>query len=1238
MSQKRKLVKRSYTLLDKHENQQGTMARVEVKEKFSDGTKPKPRYESLIINGQKWQELFGKNTYKKGKTAIQHFVKPEANKQYDFIGHRDVRELKEILKNWSIEDTLEDNPGRYSKTITPLHPNVIDASKSHLNNGTAVEDKIRQIYTTLFERQKKVFKTNIQFEYLLYDTNGKNFKDYYGSNNTNIFDTAQTITNRKELNEFLDRLLNKDLMKKYIESRPSSKYKFWNFVSFTIKIIPLDTPIGCFCISMPKYILTNPYIYSLNYGDNLCLFRCLVLREKIKNKVGNKRPKTDKLTNSAISLYEEYYLKKYDANDTSYNGVAFHELERFEEFFKVNIHIYELREKDAQAKLIRQTSKDFKDDLYVNAFYFCNQMHFSYINNIQKYTDNFKCCKCDKFFDTGKTLGRHNRETDCSTKKTKFLFEKGIFSITNNVFKRVKDMGIKIPKLPGTDYDDTFYDYFACYDFEAIQAIMKSSDKKLKLKTRHLPVSVSIYSNIPGYPVECLINENGNLDDFFDRFIKYLKKLSLAAYKIEQRKAENIPIHMINYCEEMDKYFRFLPVIGFNSGRYDMNMCKRYIFNALLENNEFDNFKVKQGNKYTCVGTSTLRFLDICSYLSPGTNYANFLKAYDCKEEKGFFPYDYLDSFKRLNETEFPSYESFWSQLKNKNIDKKDYDWLKTEIWEKQGMKTLKDLLIWYNNRDVVPFVEAVKKMVNIWKLEGIDMFRDAIGIPGLVKREMFNDLPGKVKQYCVEKNLPVPNEKDIFFCLFGEEEKEIYHDLRSNIVGGPSLVFNRYHEANITYIRNGKKLCKSVKGFDANALYLWALSQLMPTGECNKYIPKNKEDVIKAILSGTLFGFVKLNLTVPEHLKAKFAEMSPIFKNAKIEEKHLSEHMKPHAQKSNWKPGRKLIGSMFGKDILLLTPLVKWYIEHGLEVEDIKVVYEFKGIAVFQWFADEISDARRDADKFKGNIAKELLGEIAKLRGNSGYGWTVMNKEKHMTVKNFKDEAQLNKQLNNPLFNDINHLGNGTYEITKHKSKIKMDTPIQIGCAVYQYAKLRMLEFYYDFMDKYFSREDFEYIQMDTDSAYIAFSEVDIEKCVKPELREEYEEEKKKWFPQNSYDKRTPGLFKLEWAGDGMVALCSKLYFGWSESDKTKVSCKGTTLCKCEKDKCKCEKDNEVVNKDMFKSVLDSKESVNLVNRGFRSVGNEMYLYEQMKVALSYPYDKRPVLEDGRSTTYIEL
>ena len=51
-------------------------------------------------------------------------------------------------------------------------------------------------------------------------------------------------------------------------------------------------------------------------------------------------------------------------------------------------------------------------------------------------------------------------------------------------------------------------------------------------------------------------------------------------------------------------------------------------------------------------------------------------------------------------------------------------------------------------------------------------------------------------------------------------------------MVGGPAIIFKRYAEADKTFIcGNPDKICEKVVGYDANALYLWALSQPMPVG-----------------------------------------------------------------------------------------------------------------------------------------------------------------------------------------------------------------------------------------------------------------------------------------------------------------------------------------------------------------------------------------------------------------------
>ena len=148
----------------------------------------------------------------------------------------------------------------------------------------------------------------------------------------------------------------------------------------------------------------------------------------------------------------------------------------------------------------------------------------------------------------------------------------------------------------------------------------------------------------------------------------------------------------------------------------------------------------------------------------------------------------------------------------------------------------------------------------------------------------------------------------------------------------------------------------------------------------------------------------------------------------------------------------------------------------------------------------------------------------------------TITNKERHRQVK-FCDDDEVPNLINSPFFRELNPIDDNTYEVQSSKKKIKLDLPLQVGFFVYQYAKLRMLQFYYDFLDKYIDGSDFEYCEMDADSAYIAISGERVEDLVKSDMKDEFNDEKCNWFPRTDtvehakYDKRTPGLF----SGKGM-------------------------------------------------------------------------------------------------------
>lgn len=52
--------------------------------------------------------------------------------------------------------------------------------------------------------------------------------------------------------------------------------------------------------------------------------------------------------------------------------------------------------------------------------------------------------------------------------------------------------------------------------------------------------------------------------------------------------------------------------------------------------------------------------------------------------------------------------------------------------WAEKDMRTLRDFLVCYNNLGVVPFLEALYKMSQLWHRYGIDMLKKAISLPGL--------------------------------------------------------------------------------------------------------------------------------------------------------------------------------------------------------------------------------------------------------------------------------------------------------------------------------------------------------------------------------------------------------------------------------------------------------------------------------------------------------------------------
>ena len=805
------------------------------------------------------------------------------------------------------------------------------------------------------------------------------------------------------------------------------------------------------------------------------------------------------------------------------------------------------------------------------------------------------------------------------------------------------------------------YPHAILYDFEAYGDgnQRKEPTKFLTIESKHIPISVSI-----GDTLETVITQDGKkvpkVTHICERnpkvlVQKFMQELGRREKNIrKQVRTEYMPadVNLIpkDQRKKIEEWCDQVPTLGFNSGSYDLNLIKNYFAKELAGTAK----KVrvaKNGSKIMFLLTDRLRFLDIINYLGPGTSYERWVKAYDCKATKSWLPYEWFDSEEKLDYEGLPEYEHWYSKLKKEYVlTREEWEGCK-QVFEDKGMKTFKDWLEYYNNLDVAPGLEALEKMKAFYIEKGIDILKDAVSIPGVSLHYL---LKGAIER---KAELYAPR-------------KEAYEMLKGAVVGGPSLVFTRYHEAGKTRIRSHQynsnsvadpknekearaagaaKLCENIQGYDANALYLSTMLNYMPCGKekvvhytaysreqqtntadhLTEQVDAEQEaaDFTQRLKQKSWFGYAEVDIEIPEHLQQKFEEMCPFFHKKEVPANAVPEHMKEYLKATGRKvveSNKKLLGALSAEKILLYEPLLQWYINHGAIIKRVYRTIDYKPKKIFEWFVKEVTKARRTGDVDK---SKALLADIFKLLGNSGYGKLIEALERQTNVIYTKDEKVVDRALRSAYFEDLDEIGQA-YELESRKPRITIRRPFQIGIAVYQLAKLRMLQFYYDFLDRYLDRKDFELIQMDTDSNYLAISGKKLEDIVKPEMKAEFEQEKKNWLAWDKWSGRTPGLFKKEFEGERMIALCSKCYYAEHHTDKNEVKNKLSS-------KGMSKRQNEI-NWNRFKSALEGSKDM-ATNRGFRMRDGNMVTYEQQKLGLSAYYDKRWVLPDGIHTEPIE-
>ena len=191
------------------------------------------------------------------------------------------------------------------------------------------------------------------------------------------------------------------------------------------------------------------------------------------------------------------------------------------------------------------------------------------------------------------------------------------------------------------------------------------------------------------------------------------------------------------------------------------------------------------------------------------------------------------------------------------------------------------------------------------------------------------------------------------------------------------------------------------------------------------------------------------------------------------------------------------LISSFHLVNGILITPLFLFYLDLGLFCLKIYSFVEYTPMKCFNKFVLSAVKARRQGDE---NPNSTVVAETMKLLSNNSYGHQIMDRSRHRVTKylnNKKTHAAKSKKM----FELLDCINDSLYEVEFAEAEVEHEEPIIVVIFILQYAKLGMLELYYNFF-KEFCNDMYEEMEMDTDWLYLALAENSLFDCIQEDTK----------------------------------------------------------------------------------------------------------------------------------------
>ena len=577
----------------------------------------------------------------------------------------------------------------------------------------------------------------------------------------------------------------------------------------------------------------------------------------------------------------------------------------------------------------------------------------------------------------------------------------------------------------------------------------------------------------------------------------------------------------------------------------------------------------------------------------PKDAFINLNKYYTPEEaelikQKGFYPYEYMDSEEKFKDTKLPPRKAFYSKLSGRGITEKDYKHA-CNVWNTFNMKTFKEYHELYNETDVLLLADVFEN------------FRDlCLKIYGLDPVYYFT-APGLAWDACLKiTNIDIELLSENNMLLMFEK----------GIRGGISIISNRYGEANNKYMGKGfnkNKPSKYLMYLDANNLYGCAMSMKLPThgfkwltgGEMEKiYENRHNLNKIPCIL--------EVDLEYPK----------------KLHDLHNDYPLCP--EKVKCKNGvEKLIPNLRDKKkyVLHYKNLIQC-LDMGLKIKHIHKGIKFVESEWMKPYIDKNTNLRAKA---KNNFEKDFF----KLMNNSVFGKTMENIRNRVDVKLVNTKEKLIKLVAEPNFRSRKIFSENLVSVHMKKTSLTMNKPVYLGMCILELSKTIMYDFHYNYIKPKYE-DKAKLLFTDTDSLMYEIKTEDFYKDISGDVKDRFDTSD---YPENhpsgiptGINKKVLGMMKDEAAGKiikEFVGLRAKLYsFVMDDGEETK-KCKGIKKQVVESS----------ISHEDYKTCLTTGKELLRKQNILRSYNHEVYTEEVNKIALSALDDKRYILSDGVHT-----